>query len=79
MDLKLFEAFTSGFASELKSSITDSEAELLAFSAKLMTYELVIRFLDDYLAGDVYFKTTIPEHNLQCQNNTSNAQLCPFG
>lgn len=64
VDLKLFEAFTGGFASQLKTSMTKTECELLAFSAKLMTYELVVRFLDDYLAGDVYFKTKYPEHNL---------------
>lgn len=64
VDLRLFEAFTGGFVSQLKNSITKTEAELLAFSSKLMTYELVIRFLDDYLSGDVYFKTKYPEHNL---------------
>ncbi len=64
VDLNLFEAFTKGFVSRLRESITKTEANLLAFSAKLMTYELVVRFLDDYLAGDVYFKTKFPEHNL---------------
>ena len=64
IDLKLFEAFTNGFVSQLKKSMTKTECELLAFSAKLMTYELAVRFLDDYLAGDVYFKTKYPEHNL---------------
>ena len=64
IDLKLFEGFTFGFASQLKDSITKSEAELLAFSSKLLTYELVVRFLEDYLAGDVYFKTDNLEHNL---------------
>lgn len=64
IDLKLFEGFTYGFASQLKNSMTKTEAELLAFSAKLLTYELVVRFLEDYLAGDVYFKTDNLEHNL---------------
>ena len=32
--------------------------------AKLMTLECGVRFLTDYLAGDVYFRTTRPEHNL---------------
>ena len=32
--------------------------------AKMMTYENGIRFLTDYLQGDVYFKTAYPEHNL---------------
>lgn len=33
-------------------------------SAFILTYELVLRFLGDYLNGDVYFKTSYPEHNL---------------
>lgn len=64
IDLKLFEVFTRGFTSQLKDSMTKAEAELLAFSSKLLTYELVVRFLEDYLAGDVYFKTNYLEHNL---------------
>ena len=64
VDLKLFEGFTYGFVSQLKNAITKTEAELLAFSSKLLTYELVIRFLDDYLAGDTYFKTDYLDHNL---------------
>ena len=29
-----------------------------------MTFECGIRFLADFLQGDVYFKTAYPEHNL---------------
>lgn len=64
VNLKLFEEFTSGFATVLGGSITKTEKELLPFSAKLLTYELVVRFLDDYLNGDTYFKIKYPEHNL---------------
>ena len=32
--------------------------------AILMTFEVGIRFLADYLNGDVYFRTAYPEHNL---------------
>lgn len=63
-DLNLFEVFTKGFLEELGDSITKKEIELLPFSAILMTYECGIRFLGDYLNGDVYFKTDYPEHNL---------------
>ncbi len=64
IDLQLFESFARGFISQLKDSITPAEAKLMAFSAKLMTYELVVRFLDDYLSGDCYFKTNYPGHNM---------------
>ena len=29
-----------------------------------MTFECGIRFLTDYLEGDVYFRTAYPEHNI---------------
>ena len=32
--------------------------------AKIITLELAVRFLTDYLDGDRYFKTAYPEHNL---------------
>lgn len=63
-DLKAYEYFTKGFLSELKSYMTEKEKELLPFSIRLMTYECGIRFLTDYLNGDVYFKTTRPGQNL---------------
>lgn len=62
-DVEKFEAFTRGFIEELPS-ITDEELALLPFSIKLMTLECGLRFLADYLNGDVYFKTHYADHNL---------------
>ncbi len=64
IDMKLFEAFTRGFCSELADSFTEREIELLATSAIILTYECGIRFLADYLMGDTYFKIHRPKHNL---------------
>ena len=64
MDLELFSQYTKGYVEELKDSITPKEIELLAFSAKLMTLECGMRFLTDYLNGDVYFKIHKEKHNL---------------
>lgn len=64
LSLPLYEAYTRGYLSSAKDSLTETETEYMAFSAKLMTYECGIRFLGDYLNGDVYFKTDYPEHNL---------------
>jgi hypothetical protein len=50
--------------SALKGSITKIEKENLAYGAILMTYECGIRFLTDYLEGDVYFHTTREGQNL---------------
>lgn len=63
-NLEAYEYFTKGFLSELKSVMTKKEIELIPFSIRLMTYECGIRFLSDYLNGDVYFKTTRPKQNL---------------
>ena len=36
----------------------------MAFAALYITYEQVLRFLMDYIDGDVYYKTAYAEHNL---------------
>ncbi len=63
-DLEKFEQFTKGFLSETCDCLTKKELELLPESALLLTYECGIRFLADYLNGDVYFKTSYDTHNL---------------
>ncbi len=64
VDLNLFKVFTKGFLEEVKDNITPLEIELLPFSAKIMTLECGMRFLTDYLDGDIYFKTHRAGHNL---------------
>lgn len=64
MSMPMYEAYTDGFLSERASSLTESELAHLAFSARYITYEQVLRFLMDYIDGDTYYKTKYPEHNL---------------
>lgn len=64
LDIALFKSYTEGFLSEAGHALNEDEVANLAFSAKLMTLECGVRFLTDYLNGDVYFKTDYPEHNL---------------
>ncbi len=64
MSLDLFRTYTLGYLTTAGESLTAKEIEYLPFSAKLMTLECGMRFLGDYLNGDVYFKTAYPEHNL---------------
>jgi len=64
VDLSLFEQFTKGFLEEAGQSLTDTEVEYLPFSAKIMTFECGIRFLSDYLNGDIYFKIHREGQNL---------------
>ncbi len=62
--IKLFSAFAEGFIGELRGTLSQGEVDNLAFGAILMTYECGMRFLTDYLSGDVYFKTSSPKQNL---------------
>ncbi len=64
VDMKRFEAYTKGFLSKAKDIITKEELELLPVGAWMMTYENAIRFLADYLNGDIYFGVHKPDHNL---------------
>ena len=64
MELSLFEKYTQGYLDSARSFLTPAELEYLPFAAKLMTMECGIRFLTDYLSGDVYFKVHRPGHNL---------------
>ena len=64
LNLDLFKAFAAGYIQASKSFITRNEVETLVFGAKIMTYEQAIRFIDDYLNGDIYYNVTHPKHNL---------------
>jgi hypothetical protein len=44
--------------------LTAAERNYLYDSIRLITFELGLRFFEDYLAGSVYFKTQYPEQNL---------------
>ena len=65
-DLERYEAFTKGFMEKAKDVITNEEVEMLPLGAWMMTYENLIRFLTDYLNGDIYFSVNpeIEDHNL---------------
>ena len=60
-----FEAMVEGFLTEWGNSLTDIEVSLLAFAPRIMTLIIGLRFLTDYLNGDVYFKTHSAQHNLE--------------
>ncbi|MDD6057811.1 MAG: aminoglycoside phosphotransferase family protein [Clostridiales bacterium] len=64
LSLELYEVYVRGFTEGCSGRLTKKELELLPMGAKLMTYECGIRFLTDYLEGDVYFKTHRPNQNL---------------
>ncbi|MGH7939829.1 MAG: phosphotransferase enzyme family protein [Limisphaerales bacterium] len=64
MQFQMFEALVRGYLVSASEFLTPREKQLLAFSARLITFEIGIRFLADYLAGDTYFKVRRNGHNL---------------
>jgi aminoglycoside phosphotransferase (APT) family kinase protein len=64
MQFPLFEALARGYLSTAGGFLTSSEKEHLAVAGKVITFEIGIRFLTDYLSGDTYFKVHREGHNL---------------
>ena len=64
MSIEMFRSYAEGYLSEQRDSLTESEKEWLAFSARYITYEQVLRFLMDYIDGDRYYKIASADHNL---------------
>ena len=69
LNLSLFEAFTSGYLSEMAEFLTEDEVCNMGEAIKVITYELGLRFLNDYINGDTYFKTEYDTHNLDRVRN----------
>ena len=63
-DIHLYELYVKGYLEMAREVLTPAEIDSLPWGARLMTLECGMRFLADYLQGDVYFKTAYPEHNL---------------
>ena len=63
MSLELFRTYTRGFLRACPG-LTELEKEMLPMGAKLMTLEVGLRFLTDYIDGDHYFAVHREGHNL---------------
>jgi aminoglycoside phosphotransferase (APT) family kinase protein len=64
LQFDFFSALVRGYLSTAGTFLTKKEKDLLAFSGKLITLEIGMRFLTDYLAGDTYYKVHRDGHNL---------------
>ncbi len=70
LDIEKFRTFAQGFIPEVVSTLTPIEIKTMALGAFTMTLEVAVRFLDDHITGDQYFKTAYRGHNLvraRCQ------------
>lgn len=68
-DIESYRNFAKGYLSEVGDVLTPMEKNLLPMGVWLLTYENGIRFLTDYLNGDVYFKIHREKHNLDRARN----------
>jgi Ser/Thr protein kinase RdoA (MazF antagonist) len=64
MHMPIFEQLAEGYLATAGKFLTKAERSLMAFSGKLITFEIGIRFLTDFLSGDTYFRIHRPGHNL---------------
>ena len=64
MQMPMFKKLAEGYLATAGGFLTRAEKSLIAFSGKLISFEIGIRFLTDYLSGDTYFRIHRPDHNL---------------
>lgn len=64
MQMPFFESLSEGYLDAAHTFLTPKEVELLPFAGWLITVEIGMRFLTDYLDGDKYFRIDRPDHNL---------------
>ena len=86
----MFKALVRGYLDGAGPFLTRAESALIAFSGKLITFTIGIRFLTDFLSGDTYFRVHRPRHNLdRCrtqfklvesieQQEEGDAEVCRF-
>lgn len=63
LNLDLTKEYLNGYLSEMGPYLEKEEITYIGLSIKTLTYELAVRFLTDYINGDIYFKTKYNEHN----------------
>ena len=64
INLSFIEEFTYAYLKELKGVIRPKEVQNLYYGYFIMTLEVAMRFLNDYLDYDKYFKIDFADHNL---------------
>jgi uncharacterized protein with von Willebrand factor type A (vWA) domain len=65
----LYIALYDGFLSEMASVLMPDEREILYYAGPFMFYMQGLRFLTDYLNGNVYYPVKYETHNLDRATN----------
>lgn len=66
---EFYKAYSKGFLEKVKDVLSPLEIKYLPLGAKTMTFIMAIRFLTDFLNGDIYYKTNYKNHNLDRSKN----------
>jgi hypothetical protein len=64
VDPQLYRAVVDGYRLGVAEVADASEVEALEVAGAIVTYEQALRFLTDWIEGDVYYRTSRPEQNL---------------
>ncbi|WP_138295154.1 MULTISPECIES: aminoglycoside phosphotransferase family protein [unclassified Clostridium] len=65
LDLLRYAAYARGFLQGCADALTHAELDSLAEGPFSITIEQAVRFLTDYILGDIYYRVDRPGHNLQ--------------
>lgn len=63
-DLDLCQAVLQGYLGAARACLSAADIDHIFDAARLISFELGLRFFSDHLAGDCYFRTNRPDHNL---------------
>jgi thiamine kinase-like enzyme len=66
---EFYDAIITGYLDIMGSQLTQSENKYIHYSGLLMIYMQALRFLTDYLNGDVYYRVNYPENNFDRATN----------
>jgi Ser/Thr protein kinase RdoA (MazF antagonist) len=64
-----YKALVDGYLSEMKHVLTETEKSAIFYAGPFLVYMQGLRFLTDYLNGDVYYPIKYPDHNLNRARN----------
>jgi Ser/Thr protein kinase RdoA (MazF antagonist) len=64
-----YDAMLEGYRSQMNECLSEAEAQVIPFAGMMMTYIMAIRFLADFLNGNIYYQIHYPEENLDRANN----------
>lgn len=63
-DTELCQGILQGYLSMAQSFLSEHDYAYIYDAVRVITFELGLRFLTDYLVGNIYFHVKYPEHNL---------------